>query len=141
MAATVHATIRLDVDLTNGLPVNEYKVIMGTLQEEPTPALVSERSLTGLLQVHRVMQGTEPLWFDNQRHELLLQGRSELNQLLNDLGRVVYFMPHLRDEADPESYTSVKLLKSVTGVKNLDPMLEWLTAAIELEDATSNTPS
>jgi len=140
MPATVHATIRLDVELTDELPVNEYKVIIGTLEEMPAPALVSERSLTGLLQVHRVMEGTVPLQFDNQRHELLIQTRAALEQLKGDLGRIVYFMPHLRDEADPVTYRSVKLLKSISA-QNIDPMLEWFRAAIELEDATSNSPS
>jgi hypothetical protein len=140
MAATVHSTIRLDADLDgNGLPINEYGVIVQTLEEMPTPALISERSLTGLLQVHRIMEGTTPLQFDNQRHELLIQTRAKLEVLKADLGRLVYFMPHLRDEAVAATYRSVKLLKSVAP-RHIDPMLEWFAAAIELEDATSNTP-
>jgi hypothetical protein len=140
MAATVHDTIRLDVELTGDLPVNEYRVTYPSLEEMPTPALVTERSLTGFLQVHRVMTGTAPLQFDNQRFEILIQTRAILEQLKSDLGRVVYFMPHLRDEADPLPYRSVKLLKSMSA-QNIDPMLDWFRAAIELEDATSNIPS
>jgi len=136
----MYSTIRLDVELTDGLPINEYKVIYGSLNEEPTPALITERSLTGFLQVHRVIQSGNPLWFDNQRMELLIQGRAELQQLNADLGRVLYFMPHLRDEAAPEDYLSVKVLKSIQQ-QNIDPMAGWFKAAIELEDATSNVPS
>lgn len=140
MAATIHDTIRLDVELTDNLPDNEYKVTYPSLEEMPTPALVTERSLTGLLQVHRVMQGSVPLQFDNQRFVILIHGRDEFDQLKGDLGRVVYFMPHLRDEADPLPYRSVKLLKSISN-QNIDPMMDWFSAAIELEDASSNTPS
>jgi len=86
------------------------------------------------------MEGTTPLKFDNQRFEVLFKGRAELEQLKEDLGRVLYFMPHLRDEADPLSYRSVKLLKSISA-QNIDPMMDWFRAAIDLEDATSNIPS
>lgn len=140
MAESIYSTIRLDADLTTGLPDNEYKVIMGALEEMPVAAAMTERSVTGLLQVHRIMEGSDPLVFDNGRYELLLQGRSELDQLLADLGRNVYFMPHIRDEASPTSYRSVKFFKGVSGVTNIDPMLGWFRAAIELEDSTSNTP-
>lgn len=140
MALVLHDRIRLDVELTSDLPVNQYRVIYPSLEESPTPAMVTERSLTGLLQVHRIMDGTVPRKFDNQRFEVLFKGRAEVQQLVADLGRVVYFMPHLRDEADPLTYRSVKLLKSVS-VQNIDPMMEWFRAAVELEDATSNIPS
>ena len=140
MAVLVHDSIRLDVDLADGMPVNEYGVIQGTLEMTPAPALISERSLTGFLQVHRVVQGTTPLVFDNQRHQLLIKGQAELDQLKADLNRTVYFMPHRRDEDAPEGYLTVKLFKALT-IEPIDPMLEWFRAAIDLEDATSNVPS
>jgi len=140
MAISVHLTIRLDVDLDgDGLPVNEYRVIQGGLARNPMPALVSERSLTGNLQVHRLLTGSDTLVFDDCAYELLLLSRTERDSLVGDLGEDVYLMRHVRDEADAATYREVMLLKSVK-LTNIDPMLDWWRAQIELETSTGNTP-
>lgn len=140
MAATVQETIRLDADLTGILPTNTYRAIQAEgFEPVYEPAVYTERGWTGRLIVHRTLSGGAPLVFDNYRYRLYLTA-AEKDQLAADLGKVVYFMPHLRDDADA-SYRHVVLFKSMFDVELLDPArLTLYLASIELEDASDLTP-
>jgi hypothetical protein len=138
MAATVHETIRLDTDLTGDLPTNQYDVRQGGLEEIYEPATLTERGLTGDLHVHRVMSGGAPLVFDNYQYTLLLT-RAQKDALALDLGKNVYLMPHVRDEGDALNYRSIMHFKSMAEVKEINPMLDYFTATIMLEEATGGS--
>jgi len=135
MAASVHSSIRLDCDLTGELPTNEYGVTFDGLSQMYEPAIVVERSLTGTMHVHRILTGSTPMVFDGFEYVLLLT-RAEKTQLAEDLGKLVYFMPHYRDESDVDAYRSVMLFRGMQDVRNLDPHLEYYHATIILEEAT-----
>jgi hypothetical protein len=140
MAAEVFDTIRLDADLTGNLPTNEYKVLATGLEDLKEPAVLTERALTGRLHIHRVMDSGDPLVFDGHRYELFLT-RAELDLLKADLARTVYFMPNYRDEgAGWETYREVVFFQSLTGIRNIDPEVDYWRAVIELVESTGNTP-
>lgn len=142
MAPTVHDTIRLDVDITGILPDNEYGVLADGLEHVYEPAMSIERSLTGKMHIHKVLDSGDPLVFENESLVLLLRrtdSADELAQLVDDLGKVCYFMPHYRDETDV-AYRRVVLFSGIQGVEPLDPMTEWFRIAITLESADGNTP-
>jgi hypothetical protein len=141
MAATVQGTIRLDSDLTGQLPTNTYRVLASGLDRKPKVALSTERSLNGTLHVHRIMDGSVPLQHDDRIYTLLL-GQSEVSQLLADLGKTMYFMPHIRDEAVPLTYRKVVVFKAILELRNLedDPMLTYFRCTIELEEYEGGTP-
>ena len=136
MAASTHNTILLDADLDGILPINGYRVLQDGLEKVYEPAMVTERSLTGALHIHRVMESGSPLVFSGYQYTLFLT-MAEKDQIALDLGRVVYFMPHWRDEGDA-GYRSVMLFKSMMNVKNIDPMLQYWIATIQLESAEGN---
>lgn len=135
MAATMYANIRLDVDLTGDLPTNTYEVILEGYEDVFTPVVVTERGLTGQLQVHRLMDGNDPLVHESHRYTLILS-RAEKDQVKADMGKVCYFMPHYRDEADVATYRKTVLLMPVTPTAMFDPMQDWWHWAVQLEDAS-----
>lgn len=137
MATSVHDTVRLDADLTGILPTNQYRVRTDGLDDQYGPIIMTERSLTGRLLVHRLMDGTDPEVYQSWQYELILT-RAEKDQILLDLGRVLYFMPHVRDEATTNERFTV-VFKGATDVQNFDPMLDYWKMTIELEEATGNS--
>lgn len=138
MAATVHDTIRLDTDLTGQLPTNEYGVLHEGLEHLREPLMQTERSLTGHMHIHRVLDGSDPMVVQGERLKLLLEP-TEFDTLIADLGKVVYYMPHRRDESDPTTYRRVMLFRQIESIENVDPNITWYRATIILEDATGNS--
>jgi len=138
MALYTHNTIRLDTALSGDLPTAEYRVIQDGMEKIYEPAMVKERSLTGKMHIHRVTTVGVPLVFDNYQYTLWLLDE-ELDVLKTLLAKVVYFMPHYRDEVtDPTDYRVVMLVSGITDVKPLDPGLDYYLATITLEVATGN---
>lgn len=140
MAPTVHETVLIDADLTGNLPTNGYRVLFDGLERVYEPMMAFERSLTGAMHVHRILESGSakvPVAF---RYRLFLT-RAEKDLIAADLGRVVYFMPHYRDEgAGYAPYRHVMLLSSMSEVRNVNPMLDYYTAIISLEEADGQTP-
>lgn len=132
MAATVHENIRLDTDLSGGLPVNTYRVVATGYDQGYEPVIVTERSLTGLLQTHRLRENGNTKVYEEPTYTLLLT-RDEKSQLAADLGEQVYFMPHFRDEGDASSFTKLMTFVSME-CKPLEPMIWYWTANIRLEE-------
>ena len=137
MAATLHTTIRLDVEVGGvvaNCPDNEYKVLFEGAEDIFGPAVSVERSITGKLHVHRLMDGSNPVVFDDHHFTLKLT-RAELVTLTADVGRTMYFMPHYRDEgAAWATYRFIVLLESMTGVRGINAMQEHFLATIYLRD-------
>jgi len=130
----MHEDIRLDVDLTGNLPTNAYAVRTEGLEDVYSPVVATDRSITGKLHVHRLMDGTDPEVFRDYRYTLILT-RDELTRLVEDLGRTVYFMPHWRDEgAGFAAYRFKVLFERLTNVRNVDPMTDYWSATIYLRD-------
>lgn len=139
MAASTYSNIRLDVELTGAnLPVNTYKVLWEGDLRLYEPAVHTERSLTGKLHVHKLLDGTNPKVFDGRRYKVLLTGQSEVSQLSADLGKVVYFMANYRDETDLD-YRSVMYFKSMRDVVAVDPSETYFYATVELVEATDQS--
>ena len=139
MAASTFANIRLDVELTGTLPTNTYKVLWEGDLRLYEPAVFTERSLTGKLHIHKLLDGTDPKVFDGRRYKMLLTGQSEVSQLAADLGKVIYFMPNYRDEGDIATYRSIVLFKSMRDVTAVDASETYFYATIELEEATDQS--
>jgi len=135
MALEMYATIRLDTDLTDDLPDNEYRVSMTPYQDIIEPLLSYEWGITGKLLVHRKMTGSTPDAKEHHRYRMIMT-RAEKDLLKADVGKKVYFMPHYRDEADPTSYREVVLFAAMGEATMFDPQQEWWHADITLIDAT-----
>ena len=140
MAASTYSNIRLDTDVTGAsLPVNTYKVLWEGDLRLYEPAIHTERSLTGKLHIHKLLDGTDPKVFNGRRYKVLLTGQAEVSQLAADLGKVVYFMANYRDEGDVATYRSVMLFKSMRDVVAVDPSETYFSCSIELEEATGQS--
>jgi len=138
MALEMHATIRLDTDLTDDLPDNEYRVSMTPYQDLVEPVLVYESGITGKLMVHRQMTGSTPDVKEHHRFRLIMT-RAEKDLLKADVGKKLYFMPHYRDEADPLPYRDAVLFAAMGEATMYDPQQGWWRADITLVDATGLT--
>jgi hypothetical protein len=140
MAASTYSNIRLDTDVTGAsLPVNIYKVLWEGDLRLLEPAVSTERSLTGKLHVHKLLDGANPKVFDGRRYKMLLTGQSEVSQLAADLGKVVYFMANYRDEGDTATYRETMFFKSMRDVTAVDASETYFYATIELEEATNQS--
>jgi len=134
VAASMHDDILLDTDLTGNLPTNDYAVMAEGLEDVYAPVVATDRSLTGKLHVHRLLSAGNPEVFRDY-HYILILTRAELIQLVGDLGKTLYFMPHYRDEgAGFASYRYKVLFESLTNVRNIDPMTDHWQATIYLRD-------
>ena len=133
MAVSVHDNILLDTDLTGIIPTNAYDVSAEGLEDVYAPAVVTERGVTGKLHVHRLMDGVDPDVFRDYSYVLILT-RAQLATLVGDVGRTLYFMPHYRDDADVATYRFIVFFESMTGIRNIDPFLQYYQATIYLRD-------
>lgn len=139
MAAAVYDTILLDTHLTGNLPTNAYRILVDGNIDTLEPAVMTERALTGKLHVHRIQSNGDTLVYNGIQYVALLT-REEKDNLSADLGHVVYFMPHYRDEgAGYATYRSLMFFRSMSDLKRLDPMETYWTAVITLEEATDHT--
>ena len=124
--------------------MNTYKVLWEGDLRLYEPAIHTERSLTGRLHIHKLLDGANPKIFDGRRYKVLLgatdgiTGQEEVSQLAADLGKVVYFMPNYRDEADLD-YRSIVLFKSMRDVTAVDSSETYFYATVELEEATDQS--
>jgi len=140
MAAATYSNVRLDRDLSGNLPTNTYKALLEGDNHLLEPAIYSERSLNGSLHVHKLLvDSSNTKVFDGRRYKLLLT-RAEKEQLAEDLGEIVYFMPHYRDEgAGYASYRSIMLFRSMQDVIAVDPCETYYYATVELEEGTGQS--
>lgn len=137
MAASLYNNIRLDTDLTGDLPTNTYPVLVDS-EYIHEPLIAVQRSLTGRLHVHRIMDGSSPQEVPMYRYNMILT-RAQKDQLVADLGKNVYFMPNYRDEADTSTYRSVMVFRGMTGIKPVGPCEDYFRLTIHLEESTGNS--
>jgi hypothetical protein len=134
MALEVKDNILLDTDLDiDDLPVNTYDVMAEGLEDVYAGAVVSERGITGKLHVHRLMDGASPEVFKDYNYVLIMT-RAQLATLVGDVGKTVYFMPNYRDDGDVATYRFKVFFESATGIKNIDPFLQYYQSTIYLRD-------
>ena len=139
MAASVHDTIRLSYNpLVGGMPDAEYHVAAEGLMDNNYAAVVAERSLTGLLHVHRATSGGLLMQFRDYLYIMILT-HAEYRTLRGLVGHICYFMPHYRDEAAPANYLYTVLVHPLAEEVPLDPMLTWWRTTLKMTDAASNT--
>lgn len=140
MAASVHDNIRLDTALAGILPTLTWEVNVEGYRDQNYVPIVTRRSLTGKLHIHRVMDSgtpTIPYLLKDYNYELILT-RDEYITLHALVGKILYFMPHYRDEADV-AYRSVVVMVSVSEAMPYDPMLTYWRIAVHLQSADSAT--
>jgi hypothetical protein len=137
MVATMHDTMRMDTALTGILPTLEWRVTHEAYGDSRYAAVISERSLTGQLMVHRTINGGSVEQFDDHSYQLIMT-RAEYLLLLPYVGKIVYFMPHYRDEADV-SYREVVLFEALSPAHILDPEGTYWIALARFIDATGLT--
>ena len=137
MAVSLYSTIRLDVDVGGvvaNCPDNEYKVLFEGAEDIHGSAVATERGITGKLHVHRLMSGSNPVVLQDH-HYMLKMTRAEMELLIGDLGRTVYFMPNYRDEgAGWAAYRFKVLLESLSGLRGWTSQHDDFVGTIYLRD-------
>jgi len=140
MAEQVYTTVRLDTDLTSSIPTNQYNVVRDNYRPMYEPLAETERSLTGKLHVHKIMDGANPMILKDHRYTLYVTN-AELDQLKADLGKNCYFMPHRRDETNWTSYRQIVFFQGLSEIEVLDPTLAYFLVNIVLQDNSGGTVS
>jgi hypothetical protein len=139
VALALYDSIRLDTDLDgDGLPVNTYEVAMEGYDDPMEVALQIEWGVTGKPLVHRVLSGGVPRTYQGRSYRLILT-KAEKDQVLLDVGKILYFMPHSRDEDDTATYRSVVVFDKPRGITMYDPQQGWWHVDIRLIDGTDLT--
>ena len=131
MAATVHDTIRLDSALTGILPTAEYYVRQDGWRDQNTAQITVDYSVTGQAHVHRARDGGGTIVQHRDHIYVMLLTRAQYLTLRGLVGKILYFMPHLRDEADV-AYREVVVLNEMQDEILLEPnqMTYFLTTII-----------
>jgi hypothetical protein len=137
MAASMHTTMRMDTTLDGILPDSEWKVSVEGFGDSRYAAVVSERSLTGQLMVHRTISAGDVVQFDDHSYQLIMT-RAEYLSLITFVGKIVYFMPHYRDEADV-SYRRVVLFEALSPARILDAVGDYWVAVARFVDGDNLT--
>ena len=139
MAASVYGNIRLDTALTGSLPTSTYKVNFEAFKDLRYAGVTTERGLDGQLQLHRTTDGSgDILLFHDAQYGLILT-QAEYLALYPELGKVMYFMPHLRDEAAPLDYRYVVTFERMVEIGIYDPAMEYFKATVYLKDSDGLT--
>ncbi len=137
MVATIHDEMLMDTTLAGALPATSWSVVHESHREYNYAAVTSERGITGKLHVHRVLEtGVVKQWRDYPY--TLMCTHSEYRALRLLLGKVLYFMPHYRDDADVATYRFVVLFQSMIEEAPYDPHLDYWRVGIRLIDAEGN---
>ena len=137
MTLEVKDTIRLDTALAGDMPVKQYDVWIQGLADINYVPIVSRRTITGFLAVHRTMSAGVPLLLKDYHYQVVLT-QEDYYQLLADVGKIMYFMEHYRDEATPLTYRKVVAFQSMSDAKPYNPELTYWTTLLSLVDATGN---
>lgn len=139
MAASVHDDIlmgtAIDID---GKPVTGWNVVLEGHREYTYAAVQSERGITGKLHVHRTKSAGSVVQFRDYPYTLILT-HAEYRALRLLVGKVVYFMPHYRDEGDVASYLYTVLFERMGEEVPLPANLAYWRVGIHLVDAEGNT--
>lgn len=138
MVATIHDEMLMDTALAGSIPATSWSVVLEGHRERNYAAVQSERGITGKLHVHRVLETGVVKQFRDYPYTLICT-HAEYRALRLLLGKVVYFMPHYRDDADVATYRFVVLFQSMIEDTPFDANLDYWKVAIHLVDAEGNS--
>lgn len=120
-------------------PVTEYDVQMGTLDFTANTAVTFERGITGQLHTHRLLTGSDPVQFDEDK-EVLICTLAEMLVVKALAGQRVYYVPNYHDDDaigtwSTSSYIIRGLLIIAQGaITNLDPCGVYWTVQLQIVD-------
>lgn len=119
MAVAAQNHIHLDTDLEGApenSPTNKYKAIVPEMKLARAH-IAMEYAVDATLMVHVVTSGGDPVISDARRYRFKVT-RAELDTLLADLGKEVYFVPHYHpdDNSDHTAYRSQVRFAAVTEI-------------------------
>ena len=135
MAASTYETVRLDTVLTGQLPTSTWKVSFAGRRDINFALMTSETSLSGDVMVHRVVDGGGAVFQFIDRSYKLLLTQAEYLAFTQLIGKVCYFMPHIRDEAAPLGYRETVLVERLSEELPLNPPMEYFTTVVYLRNA------
>lgn len=138
MAASVYENIRLDASLTDNLPTSTYKAV--EIRDENVAHTTVDYSITGTPHVHRSSDTSGDIVQHRHHHYKLLLTQAEYLVLRELIGKVLYFMPHIRDESNYAVYRETVVLEMLEEeIPLIIPTLSYFTTSITLRDATGWT--
>lgn len=144
MAPSVMDHIHLDTD---DPPTAEYPVSHGTLDLTPNVVVMTERSLTGKLHTHRLLDGADPQAFCTDRIRLKLT-LAEMLVVKALAGKRVYYAANYHDDDEDGAGSlkswaanSVYVIRAVAmlrpgAVTNIDPKGAFWYVNVEFVDDT-----
>jgi len=148
MTVSVKDHIHLDTD---DPPTTMYYVQQGSLDQSQEVAVAYERSITGLLHIHRIEDGVtsgKPIQFDSDDETVILRGTDVMTQLatLQALaGQVVYWTRNYHDDDEDGAGSlepwvdSIYVKRGVLNIQqgavaNIDPIQTFWTVKISFTD-------
>jgi len=134
MASSTQDHIHLGTTLgTDNAPDETYGV--SQRQEAPAGFLKLARNLNGTLITHILTSGGNPI-IKTGYNDVLLVTMAELITIKALIGKQVYFVDNYHPDAGTDHTSSVKTMrfKSVSNIRNLDPMLAQFIAQLTLEE-------
>ncbi|HID61360.1 MAG TPA: hypothetical protein EYP49_01235 [Anaerolineae bacterium] len=101
----------------------------------PLVAVTTERSLTGKLHIHRLVDASgNPIQFCADRMTLLCT-LAEMQTVKALAGKTIYYVSNYHDDANLASYTITGVLViQPGGITNIDPAGDWWRVNIEIVD-------
>ena len=123
------------LDTTNP-PTATYPVVAeGGLDWTPLVSVVTERSLTGKLHIHRLVDGSDnPVSFRSDRLRLIAT-LAQMLTLRGMSGKTVRYVPNYHDPDDLATYTHECVLVIPEGsISNIDPMCTYWFINVQLVD-------
>ena len=135
MAYGIQDTCYLD---TVDPPVATYNVLHGSWDHTPVVPVVSERSVTGKLHIHRVVDGGGDPYLFEQDTCTIRVSLTEMLTLRALSGNAVYYIPNYHDPDDlPSSVITGYLIIKDGGIVNIDPCGTYWNVSFEiLDDST-----
>jgi len=132
MALEIQDHIYLD---TSNPPTATYPVAAEGLDWTPLVSVVTERSLTGKLHIHRLVDGSDdPVSFRSDRLRLIAT-LAQMLVLRGMSGKTVYYVPNYHDPDNLANYTHESVLIIPEGsIANIDPMCTYWFMNVRLVD-------
>ena len=119
-------------------PVATYDVVADSWDHTPSVMMAHERSVTGKLHVHRIVDGSgDPYQFEEDK-VTILASLSDMSTLRALVGKTVYYVCPYHDPDNLDDYViTTTLVISSGGIVNVDPMCTYWRVNCEfLDDST-----
>ena len=119
-------------------PVATYNVLHGSWDHTPEVPIVFERSVTGKLHTHRVVDGVgDPYQFEQDKCTIRVS-LTEMLTLRGLIGRQVYFIPNYHNDGDiTDNMVTGYLSINSGGIVNIDPIgIYWNVTFQIMDDST-----